>query len=930
MDGQRQQYYGTIPPPPPRTQLQPVGIPGYLPPPPPPPPGPPPVQTGYNQTWQQPAHARQIISSGYGLSTPSPYPQHVPYKPANFTGVDTSYASAPYVPGDAPLTSATYVPGNDTIGGFPPLYEPLYEPSHGRANYDLYGRPSVAPVYNEGAYNPQTPAAVRPMQPFNPANHNTLPELGNDHVSQSSPQPTTQGPELAKSPSHRHNTSGASLGGLSATEAAAQWPLDKVLLWLARNHFSKDWQDTFRTLELQGAEFLELGLAWGGRGNPGKIHQVVYPQLAKECVRNGTGWDSKRERIERDEGLRIRRLIRQLHDGTLDTSIPTPSRQDPPFFDSSYSTFTRDPREPRSAVEGTNDIPPEQLAAAKNTSAQKPNSGTRSFTTPNPTGHGSPHESPLRENPPGRSDFSRNALSSALNDNRRQSPSASNETGTLTSSTLRPEHSPKSGSPATQFASPYLGQASSSTGDLPLREHSRGNSTESVPGVGRGPSSAVGNRFYKQDGARSSPQDAHGRPLTGENSSKEHKGLLDQFNRFRKKTTGRGNESSHPSPRESDLEPPSPGDHHYTPYSMPGLNASDVSVNERPLSATTSKTKRWIMVTVDRENFRLVDVTDMDSPSLLRTGICKKLGISDWGSAQIFMTEPGQTDHHEPMTDDYLARFRRSKSFMNGAPKLLFVKGSQKSRPAAMEGLGIATTPHEKPALSPTATHTPITRKPLAEDAKISPQTQFLPHSPFSSSRPPLNSATTPGGSHMESPKDDLAARREAYRREVERKPEDSHASRPPPSPQMPGDHGFRSTKVIDFDKRRVSPFEEKKTSPYDDKKPETLKPFRPPPIAPNESNTLTKVNSLRKPQTHGLGAAITSIGRITSAIGTPATSVNASSTPSSANRDSAGSEFSERPTFDSADTPSSRTTWGKFASFGVYLKPRNSILIMT
>ncbi|KAJ6028281.1 hypothetical protein N7540_003857 [Penicillium herquei] len=919
MDGQRQQYFQTIPPPPPRpTQLQAVNITGF--PPPPPPPGPPPVQQGYAQPWQQPAYGRQVLTSGYTLSPPAAYAQHAPYKPASFTGVDPAYTSATYVPGEPPLTSATYVPGNDTLGGgFPPLYEH----SHGRTNYDPYAqqRQTGAPVYMDGAYNPQTPAVrpvQQPQQPF--AIHNNYHELSNEHVNPQ-PQMPSQAAELTKSPSHRHNTSGASLGGLSPSEAAAQWPLDKVLLWLAKNHFSKDWQDTFRALELQGAEFLELGLAWGGRGNIGKIHQVVYPQLAKECVRNGTGWDSERERIERNEGLRIRRLIRHLHDGTSDSSISTPLRPDPPpFFDSSNPY----PREPRSAIEGTNDLTAEQLAATQTSSTgQKQNTGTRSFTTPNPTGHGSPYESPLRENASGRSEFSRNALSSALNDHRRQSPSISNDTGTFAGSTLRPENSPKSGSPATQFASPYNGngQASSSTGDLPLRQdHSRGNSTDSIPGVGRGPSSAIGGRYYENrkqgEGARPSPQGEHPHGY-----GKEHgKGFFDRFDRLRKKT--RGTDSSHPSPRESDLEPPSPGEHHYVPYSMPGFSTSDLSVNERPLSSTPTKTKRWVMVTVDGENYRLLDITDMESSSGLRTGICKRLSITDWGSAQIFLTEPGQSDHHEPMNDESLLRFRRGKSDSTGAIKLLYVKGSQKARLSAVEGLGVSinTTPHEKPALSPTAAHTPITRKPLAEDARVSPQTQLTPSSPFSSSRQPtLKASGAPGETSADPLKDDLFARHEAYKREVERRQEENHISRHPPSPQLPrdgayGENGFRSTKVIDFDKRRVSPFEEKKTSPYDDKKAETLVPFRKPPVAPNESTTLTKVNSLRKPQypqTHGLGAALTSIGRITSAIGTPATSVNTSaSTPSSANRDSTGFDSDRPPTFDSADTASSRTTW--------------------
>lgn len=95
-------------------------------------------------------------------------------------------------------------------------------------------------------------------------------------------------------------------------ELAAQWPLDTVLIWLAQNQFSKDWQETFRSLNLCGAQFLELGSLHGGRGNFGMMHQKVYPRLALECSNSGTGFDQSRER---DEGKRMRRLIRSIVTG---------------------------------------------------------------------------------------------------------------------------------------------------------------------------------------------------------------------------------------------------------------------------------------------------------------------------------------------------------------------------------------------------------------------------------------------------------------------------------------------------------------------------------------------------------------------------------------------------------------------------------------
>ena len=43
--------------------------------------------------------------------------------------------------------------------------------------------------------------------------------------------------------------------------------MDRVLVWLANNQFSTDWQETFKALNIYGSVFLELGSGHGGRGN---------------------------------------------------------------------------------------------------------------------------------------------------------------------------------------------------------------------------------------------------------------------------------------------------------------------------------------------------------------------------------------------------------------------------------------------------------------------------------------------------------------------------------------------------------------------------------------------------------------------------------------------------------------------------------------
>lgn len=121
----------------------------------------------------------------------------------------------------------------------------------------------------------------------------------------------TQSGSLTAEPVSINTANGSGLAQ-AQLEIASQWPLERVLLWLAKNQFSSDWQETFKALDVQGPTFLELGTGHGGRGNFGMMHQQVYPQLARQCSSSGTGWDQSRER---EEGKRMRRLIREIATG---------------------------------------------------------------------------------------------------------------------------------------------------------------------------------------------------------------------------------------------------------------------------------------------------------------------------------------------------------------------------------------------------------------------------------------------------------------------------------------------------------------------------------------------------------------------------------------------------------------------------------------
>ncbi|KAE8152706.1 hypothetical protein BDV25DRAFT_57663 [Aspergillus avenaceus] len=947
MDGQRQQQYIPVqppssaqtsqshimlPPPPPR--YQPAQSQGVMPPPPPgPPPGTaygaakitnPQVQPQNTLGWQQNWAARQALSQGYLPPPPPP-----PLIPAG----QHSYNRAPLsIPSAEGRTSATYVPQGGTFG--PGVGIPAFD-AHNISGYETQGtmvggdrqRPQVNQMYDysspESTYKrdgniPPTPSARTLPSALTASDgmHDQLSTLQNA-------QPPTQGQstELTKSSSHRHNNSGTLPGGMSHSEAAAQWPLERVLLWLAKNGFSKDWQETFRSLELQGADFIELGHGFNGRPNLGKLHNIVYPQLAKECENSGTGWDQGRER---EEGKRIRKLIRQIQeDGGYDVGIPIPKQRDSQTLQGSApeGAIEASPKlthEPVSAGPGTNSPNLKTLQPAYN---QRHSGQTRSFTTPIPSTHD--HLSSEHNQSDGsfwpRSDFSRAALSAISGDHRRQSPSVSSDGGHFAPPVRAYEDSPKSGSPATQHATLAHQSASSSMGDLGVKfEHSRGNSSDST----------TGRRYYesiKQDGARPSPQETYSRQF-GDNSSsypKDHSNRLLHFFKKRSKT----GDSSHPSPEEPFLESPtSPVNTRqnasHLPYTRPNFSSSDMSLGERPSSSSvsdherlalrgkpTQKGRKWAFATSDGWNYRLVDITDAESVEVLRATICQNIGISEWSGAQIFLTEPGQTEHDEALNDTNLTLCRRAKSDAFGSLKF-FVRGphlyTNTNNASQVAGLGVSIP--EKHLGSPTTGH--LHRKPLDDDAlnRVSPHIPAKPSSPQVASRQPqlrapavklpardvsqaslaaspVDGASDSSNFPVDPEKADLMARHEEHKREVERKQKAYRISKvssvPQPRKDAYGETGYRREGVIDFDSPRISPYEDKKAEP--------LVPLRKPPMAPQESNTLTKVNSLRKKdmdrprvqphqppvQTHGLGAVLASVGRMTSAIGTPSPSVS-------------------------------------------------------
>lgn len=288
-----------VPPPPPPPMSPPMrqqlGNPMPFPPPPPPrypptgqsangvglppPPGPPPSN---NPPWQN------VLSRMYeGRSVPQT--GHVQaYNPRLHGQIPagSTISTIPPPPPPSEQMSATYIPQGDTFGEGVGI--PAFGPEDASNPYSNHSsQPTWTGAKNQ---NGADPAAVTSM------------DESRLHA----------GPMAARGVSNASTATTASSSSstsLIPPELAAQWPIERVLAWLQANNFSRDWQEAFKALNLCGSQFLELGSVRAGRGNFGLMHQQVYPQLAVQCVKSGTGWDAE---AQRPEGKRMRRLVRTL------------------------------------------------------------------------------------------------------------------------------------------------------------------------------------------------------------------------------------------------------------------------------------------------------------------------------------------------------------------------------------------------------------------------------------------------------------------------------------------------------------------------------------------------------------------------------------------------------------------------------------------
>ncbi|OTB12246.1 hypothetical protein K445DRAFT_66785 [Daldinia sp. EC12] len=790
-----------IPPPPPRYPSAPTTAGGVMLPPPP---GPPPNSAlGPQPPWQASWGRTYSGQAGFTIPPPpagGPVPAYNPKLHSQASNGTLSIPPPP--PAPVELMSNTYRPGNDTNEA---MVSATYIPGG-----DTYGEGVGIPGFFPEDMGTQSTTTSQNSWPATSQTSST------NTLSTTLTDDSNRGLLYTNA---FHNRMTSTTSNATAThselppELAAKWPLDHVLLWLAANHFSREWQETFKNLNIHGAQFLELGSQKGGRGNFGMMHQLVYPRLAQECVNNNTTWDQPRER---EEGKRMRRLIRSIVTGKpVDSAKSLPSHASK---ESLTGTHTQGA--------GTDvDSPNTPIRLGSSTRGFSQTRATTMPTLNNTMSSDSNHRAILKN--------------IDIESSRKLSPSLSEHGDGNYRASLRsdsPGSSPK-------LSSSFAQQPSSGSLSPSARFHHKSrNSTDSLSSnaarYGSGVSPEVGqmwrngmsgiedmihasrtDRRHNADGKHAESGD---RPTSAEPSSaKDNKSFLG----FLKRRNKPKEDGSFPSPDDAD-SPTSP----HLLRSRFGTPPPEAVQDSAPTFRRSKNGPRvFVLVTLDGWNYRLCDVTDCDTAADLRASICMSLGLSDPRGFEIFLTELGRETHDEALEDQSLWIHKRNKGDANGSLKF-FVKLNQ-----AREGNG------NIPAAVPSSQMTPGSN--INEDAyaHLNGRTRSI------SSPPSSRTNTISAGSKPTDP--ELAAKASEYRAEVEKQQAAYLAKRrqvlKETSPQENSPQTGIIGRNVDFDHPRVSPFEEKKPD---------LFPQRKAPAPPGvETATLIKANSLSRKSGHNM-----------------------------------------------------------------------------
>ncbi|KAH6637481.1 camp-dependent protein kinase-like protein [Boeremia exigua] len=878
-----------LPPPPRQPASAPAQHMGLPPPPPRPSTGvnipPPPHGAAYAVGWGAPPPQRpqqQYQQPGYNPSLYQGYQSHLPPPP----GPPPLQQHI-----EAPLTSATYIPDGESFGpgvGIPALQ------SHAARQY------SEPTFYREDGFPPNADMSGTSFLNLHDSvqsiQYGSSAPLGFAHAASRSHHGYDQLGSNTTMQNHYHRPDGP----ISPPVAEQQWPAEQVQRWLADNGFSKDWQETFRTLGLEGSRFLDIGRGHGSKGNVAMMHQVIFPQLAKQTTASGTGWDQNRER---DEGRKLRRLVRHIVETGSSGPVRMPQRSDTgvtasagtdgglensPFMPPNPLGFGSTP-----TTANGEDSPGRPLLHSPSASAPPRRISTqqRNFTAPT---IGLPDYADTR------TAFSKEILRDLEPSSKRHSPNVSGDFGPSAFGSHRqasPQQSPALPSARLAANGGQLSAGIAANGQR-YYSHARGNSSESnlstFANTGSGPPTGRSFAEGRSDSRNESKRNASEAPRPGTGLTRydnaEPLSAKDHHKGFFGKIMGRDRKKhdSHPSPEDANLDSPtSPASHRHHAsgsfFGKSGMNSSETSLNERPRSRRSAQTdaesrlsghtrtsmrdeRRYAFVTPDGWNYRLIDVTNADTAAAIRYMCCEELnsGLSQTPGVELYLTTPGQYEHDGALSDSNLLEARSQFGNKFGELKI-FVKVPQEGPPS--NGLGVLVA---QPTILDTAsqagspgslksaesTLVPAQAAALRQLTKEEPMPDVSFHRP-NANRPIEPYAVDDGPEQERRRMLELAA--EEHRKETKRKQEEYFKGRmqrlkgtsPDPmsaSLSASGDSlGFRSAGVIDFDEPRNSPYEEIKKPFEPQKATKELVPKRQPPPVPADTTTLLKANSLSR-----------------------------------------------------------------------------------
>lgn len=652
-------------------------------------------------------------------------------------------------------------------------------------------------------------------------------------ISQQTHRLTEPSPQVQPPQHHHHHQNGQVASDLFAQEADNRWPLDRVVHWLAQNGFSTYWQEAFRKLQIEGLGFIELAGGVNGRLNYSQMFERVYPQIKSLAIEHGTEYDSHHER---EEGRRLRKLLRRMvNNGTLDDSS---------FTDSLGPSKQLQISIPSASTDGGLESSPGGQGNIYSESPPLAHSSIISHDLPSfDQTEGEVWSNNIGVTPGGRSASGlHRGIYGTPDDRRRHSRTPSYDSGIAPSSyrSVSDGTHLSGGSPASRY--PYTDLPEPSVDLRTAFSHSKQNSWESISSQGT-TTHQLQHQYRSLAGPRPVPEMQRASPLEAQKHSgdRDHgKGFLGMFSRKKK---------SDLQLYHDDDSPTSP--HPYGVRYAAGSSVfprsgyvNDAPSADRPLSSlsehdrlytqskrTSPPSRRYIFVTQDGWNYRLVDVTDFETPDVLRATLCQAVGISDPSTASLFLTEPGQSAHLDPLNDAALSMHRRSRSDSQGSLKLFIHNHANAGKYSS--------------ALTPNSALSSPEKRPVSSVLSEEEFGKSVSHG--ASSEPP------PVDKHSHPPSEsDLMAAHEQYIQEVERKQKAylHHRHEQNSRAAKATSLGIKRDGIIDFDAPRASPYQDEKRAEKAaaaDVNNYTLVPRRKPPSAPSESHTLTKVNSLRK-----------------------------------------------------------------------------------